>query len=419
VARSARWNHVRNGRGRRGCKFDLRRLAALVNPIPEPTRWPIVALIVLGAIAAWSTPFIKSVPLDYHAWLLPWYEHIVSSGPVGAFSHPFGNYTPPYLYLLSAVSILGLPPFFTIKTLSALGAFWLAFAIYRLLSAVEAPRPVEAAAWSLFLPSIVFNVPIMMQADAFWVAPCVLGVTAAIRRDYWRLGVWASIAFAFKAQSIFLAPFVISAFMRERVPWYYWLTPLCVYVLAMLPAWLAGWPAWDLLTVYIRQAQWQEPGMPAHVSNAANIWLLFALTGHRLAEQSFAVGFAAAIIATVAYIPFAKRALPIAAAALSAIMIPWLLPGMHERFFVLAEILTYCLAWQMRQRAAIGVATLTQLALVLLLVAMYLLLIPLFVAAVAIQTAALIILWRINAQMRLPHATGAHFRTSMTPISSA
>jgi Gpi18-like mannosyltransferase len=364
-------------------------------------RWPAVALVCAGIVAVWSVPFATQVPLDYDTWLLPWYRHIVQYGQVHAFSQPFGNYAPPYLYLLSVVSLLGLPAFFAIKSLSAAGALWLAFAIYRLLSTLCAPRPIEGAAWSLMLPSVVLNVPFLMQADTFWAAPCVLAVAACVRRDFWWLGLWASIAFAFKAQAVFLAPFVIAVFIRERVPLHYWLTPIWVCALACAPAWLAGWPAGDLLTVYVRQAQWHQVGMLLNVSSAANPWLLFGLFDHSLAEHAYFIGYLAAAAATLGFVVLVtKRTSPLAAAALSSTMIPWLLPGMHERFFFLAEILIFCMAWQRRDAASIVAALCAQIALIVLLAAMVLLSIPLFFLSVLVETAVLGILLRFNAYDR-------------------
>ena len=68
--------------------------------------------------------------------------------------------------------------------------------------------------------------------------------------------VWCGIAFSIKAQAIFLAPFAIAFLISRRTPLRYWLIPPSVYAAMMAPAWAAGWPAADLATVYLRQAQY-------------------------------------------------------------------------------------------------------------------------------------------------------------------
>src|SRR5438874_1293354 len=121
-------------------------------------RWPVVCILVVGAVAAWLPPFVAVVPRDYIDFLRPWYEHILSGG-IGAFDHPFSNYTPPYLYLLAASTLLHLPPLIAIKLLSTAGAAWTVYAAYRLLTIVKAPHPLEGSLAVLLLPTMTLNVP--------------------------------------------------------------------------------------------------------------------------------------------------------------------------------------------------------------------------------------------------------------------
>ena len=319
-----------------------------------------VGIILIGAAAAWAVPFFMFTPGDFIGFLGPWYRHILSAGPVAAFSQPFGNYAPPYLYLLAALGVLDgfVRPIIAIKLLSTAGAIWLAYSIFNLLRACGADAPLEAAAWSFVLPTVVLNVPLLAQADTFWVAPCVLAVAASLRGKPVKMALWASVGFAFKAQAVFVAPFVSSMLIRHRAPLWAWFTPAAVYLLAIAPAWAAGWPLDDLLTIYLRQAQWHPPGED-FISTAPNIWMLVKL----FAPRSFiaAVGVVAAFAAAAAYVVWLRKAAAdasslIAAAALSGALLPFLLPGMHERFFALSEVLSFCLAWIDRRRlwAAIG-----------------------------------------------------------------
>jgi hypothetical protein len=288
-------------------------------------------LVVLGAAVAWAAPLALQRTSDYFLFLLPWYEHIIAAGPISAFACPFGNYTPPYYYLLAAVSLLDLPPLIAIKGLSSAGALWLAFAIYRLTGTAE------AGAWSLLLPTVVFNVAFLGQADVFWLAPCVLAVAAAMRGEPITTALWASLGFAFKAQAVFLAPFVALVLIRQRAPAWVWLTPVAVYLLSVLPAWFAGWPMSDLVTIYFRQTQWDV----AYISSAPNLWMLAKLFAPQL--YSIPVGLCISAVAAALYL--GVRDPDVAAAALSAALMPFFLPAMHERFFALFEVLAFCLWW--------------------------------------------------------------------------
>jgi Gpi18-like mannosyltransferase len=323
-------------------------------------RYGLIAAIVISAIALHASfwPFVSH---DLVAWLTPWMNVLIMKGPVGAFSAPFSNYTPPYLYLLSIASMFSnmFAVITLIKTVSVVTAIALAASIYRLLLSLGVQRPLEAAAWSLVLPSVVFNVSLLAQCDPLWVAPCIMATAAANRGRNIEMLIWTGIAFAIKAQAAFFAPFVFLILLRSRAPFYLWLIPPGIYVLAMTPAWLAGWPALDLATVYLRQAQWN----PSFMGNAANPWS-FVNFFYPTGGWAFAwIGYVAALGSVAIYTrvllsrEFTPR-LMLAAATLSATLVPFLLPKMHERYFLLADILAFVLAMVGRDKRTLEIALL-------------------------------------------------------------
>ncbi|HET7709283.1 MAG TPA: hypothetical protein VFK50_07100 [Sphingomicrobium sp.] len=98
---------------------------------------------------------------------------------------------------------------------------------------------------------------------------------------------------------------------------------------------------------------------------------------------------------------FARRSLDrydlLAAAILSAIMLPFLLPGMHERFFALAEMLAFCLAWLARDRRAIALAVLLQVGAAFSIGGWLLRIEPLAHVAIAmVTTAVMLVLVRVK-----------------------
>ena len=66
-----------------------------------------------------------------------------------------------------------------------------------------------------------------------------------------------------------------------------------------------------------------------------------------------------ALVAAFGRERLAPRQMP-AVAALSAILIPFILPLMHERFMILGDVLTLCYAWTVRTRRSVAVAALMQ-----------------------------------------------------------
>jgi Gpi18-like mannosyltransferase len=333
-----------------------------VNEAAAQPSWPPLWLTALAGVLCMKMlwPFHTH---DMDTYLVPWLEHIVAKGPIGVFAEPFSNYTPPYLYLLAAVSPLAamMSKVTLIKLLSVAGNVWLAFAVHRLVAASGARPDLRLAALLLVLPSMMINAAMFGQCDALWAAACVAALTAAVRRRHAAMLVWCGIAVAIKLQAVFAAPFFIALLIAERAPLRLWLVAPAVFVAAMLPAWIAGWPAADLATIYLRQSAWFE-----ELSlNAPNIWMWVQHLPATAALPMVAIAYGAAGLATSLYLWWlgGRRLDPadmIAAALLASLMLPGLLPKMHERYFFLADILAFALAAVARDRSSFLVCVIVQ-----------------------------------------------------------
>jgi Gpi18-like mannosyltransferase len=314
---------------------------------------PRVGITIALAIAAYGA-FWPAQTFDMQEFLYPWLEHIEAEGPVGAFAHPFSNYTPAYLYLLALASPL-LAIFHKIsiiKGISVLGTLWLAWGANRIFQASGAASGPRAAALILLLPTVLLNAAFLGQCDALWAAPCLLAVACAIERKPAAMLVWCGIAFSIKAQAVFIAPFAIAVLISQRAPLRQWLIPPAVYAAMMAPAWMAGWPAKDLATVYLRQAQYFDDLS----MNAPNVWLIAQQLPGALSLPLSLAAFAAAGAASIAFIARFGRSMRqpeiIEAALLSALILPGLLPRMHDRYFFLADVLALVLALRRRDRSS-------------------------------------------------------------------
>lgn len=309
------------------------------------------AILLIGVAAVYLPLSFFPAP-DVHIFLIPWLRHIEVAGTIGAFAHPFSNYSPPYLYLLSLFSLLGLPDLWTIKLLSIASVGWLAWCVSRLIARMGA-APLRGAALTLLLPTVVLNGPVLGQCDSIWVGCCILAVAEAINDRPNRMALWAGVAFAFKAQAAFIAPFCIGYAIRRRV-WATLAIPPVAYLTAIAPAAIVGWPILDLLTIYIRQPQF------SFIGDAPNLWALPAALGI-VSPSVFLLGYMLGIVAAVIAAIIATRSRNLLLAALfSAIIIPFFLPKMLERFFFLADVLSFTLAYSRRGRANIATAVLVQ-----------------------------------------------------------
>lgn len=305
-------------------------------------------------------------PPDMRIFLEPWMNHILRYGPVGAFAHPFSNYEPAYLYLLALGSLAHdvMATMTIIKILSVAGTVFLAFGLADVLRA--AGMQARAAVLALVLPSVVINDALLGQCDALWAGACIFALAAMIRGDTLRSMIWCGIAISFKALAVFIAPVIIGAMIGRRAPLWQWTVPALVFLATLLPPWLMGWPGYDLLTVYLGQAQLE----PLIAGRLGNPWMIVTMLADDQARHFYIVGIGAAIAASVPIAMLAKRGwkdpqLLILLAALSGTALPFLLPKMLERYYFLGDVLTLALALTLKNRAATFAALAVQMASVL------------------------------------------------------
>lgn len=337
---------------------DCAAAEAAVSP-----RLQVGAMIALAAIG--RTIFWTVRPPDMSIFLEPWLAHIVHYGPVAAFAHPFSNYEPAYLYLLAIGSLAAgaLAPMTIIKILSVCGTLFMTLAFADLLKAMGVAR--RNALLLLVLPSVIFNDALMAQCDALWAGACLFAVAGMVRGRTLAAMIWCGVAFAFKAQAAFIAPVMIGAMIGRRAPWWQWFVPALVFVATLVPAWLMGWPALKLLTVYLDQAAWDRiPG------RLANPWMVGTMFAGHAARNWFALGYAAAAGAALAIAALAARGARnprflILLAALSGTALPFLLPKMLERYYFLGDVMTLALVFSLRSRPAFYAMCAVQIASIL------------------------------------------------------
>lgn len=380
--------------------------------------WPLQLALIASAAFYLHGLFWWTEPQDMRIFLRPWFNHIVHFGPIDAFAHPFGNYAPMYLYLLSALTLFNgsMETMYLVKLLSLAGTAFAALGLGRLVTSSGGER--GYAALLFILPSVVINAALLAQCDALWAGACVFAVAAMIRGATLQSLVWCGVAIGFKLQAVFLAPFIIGALIGRRVPLWHWLVPAAIFLSTLIPAWLAGWPAWKLLMIYPSQPSWVP-----FASRLANPWMFGTVFAQQAAEQLYWIGFVAATLAAIIVAALTSTAVNkpralLALAILSALLMPFLLPKMLERYYFLADLLSLAMAIIYRDRSSVLIAASVQLASFLSLITyMYFFYQPyLALAGTGFSVAA------IAMSYRLALREGAHWpriRLSVAPLRPA
>jgi Gpi18-like mannosyltransferase len=222
-----------------------------------------------------------------------------------------------------------------------------AFLVYRILK-IRHPQGVTAligASSFLLLPTVLLNSTYWGQSDAIFTF-FLLGCIFFLMQDQPLIAmIFWGISFSFKAQAAFLSPLILLLIIRKKIPWYYAGIVPVIYGLLIIPAALSGRPVIELLTIYFGQADtYQMLSM-----SAPNIYLL-------LPNIRYDVGLFIGLIATtliiliwtIVYASKIKEFTPpviLLCALVAVAYMPFFLPKMHDRYFYLADVLSFLVAF--------------------------------------------------------------------------
>jgi Gpi18-like mannosyltransferase len=232
-----------------------------------------------------------------------------------------------------------IPPVMAVKLISLAGdlAMTTAGALLALELTGNRARALLAGAVLFALPTVIANSGAWGQTDAIWTSLSLLAVLSMQRRQAVLAVLCFGLGVAYKPQAVFLGPVLLAFLIRER-KW-----PLLAllprpYLLISLPQLLAG-RSWEgVFGVYLQQFEQRErlsnaapslwawlPNLPGEadalagllLAAAVGVWLTLALRREgRLAGQPLLLG-----------------------AALSCLLLPFLTPKVHDRYFFAGEIM--------------------------------------------------------------------------------
>jgi Gpi18-like mannosyltransferase len=187
------------------------------------------------------------------------------------------------------------------------------------------------------------------QADATYVAPTLGALYFTLRRKPWLACVFFGLALAFKLQAVFVFPVLLVLVLRKRLTWASLLAIPGVYVLLDIPALLVGASPRDVFLVYFNQVAidvnfaFTTPNIYQFIGNPSS-------TGEKLAI----IGTGVLLLAATLLIALRRIDLTdervVLAITVVALVVPFLLPRMRERYFYLAEVLTLVAAFWVPRR---------------------------------------------------------------------
>ena len=355
-------------------------------------RLTLLALLVAAMVIRWQ--FVDFQSNDYRAFLDRWYAYLAENGGFAALrDSSFSNYNTPYLALLAITTYLPLPEIVAIKAISVIFDVALAGFAYKIIGALRPTSrwlPTLAFGAVIMLPTVIMNSSVWAQCDAIYVTFCLGSAYFLIKKRPWLASAFFGIAFAFKLQAIFFLPVLVVVLIINRHRLRTLLAAPVAFLACLTPALIAGRSLLSQLSVYPAQIATPSgavgggrPGGPGggggmprvggggrggggfgvgdavgytHNAPTPYAWLpADASTTWKYAGLALA---AAVALGFGIWLLTRRRRLSgvdiLLVAATATLVIPLLLPEMHERYFFLAEVLTVLAAFVDRRFIAVA-----------------------------------------------------------------
>jgi Gpi18-like mannosyltransferase len=301
---------------------------------------------------------------DYLAFLLPWWNFIDSHGGFAALKYEFSDYNVPYLYVMAALTYVSSAPLLALKAVSVLADVVTAYFAYRLATLAFHNRAAAAAAGVsvLLLPTVIFDSSMWAQCDSLYSAFTLAGFYYVLRDRPWLGMGLVGAGYAFKQQTMFFFPVLLLLILcGQHLKWRHLTAIPAVFVAAAIPAWIAGRPLSSLLMIYVSQTK-TYGGLNYNAPSAYGLVDVNLVSGSARSAGTLLAG--AVVLGITLLLTLAKPritpAFAILAGAFFTLLVPFLLPAMHERYFYLGAVLVTMAAF-LRPRLFLA-ALLVQLA---------------------------------------------------------
>ena len=293
---------------------------------------------------------------DYISFLSVWTQAMGHMTVSQALSTPIGDYNMPYLYLILLISRLPYYDLYCIKLFSVLADLALALAVGRLAALFTKKQSIIllSIAATLFAPTVWLNSAYWGQCDSIYAALALWGLYYGLRKRGILSMVFFALAFSFKLQTIFLLPVLAFLLITEHVSLKSVLAFPVAFLAVILPALLGGRTVADTFSIYIDQTK----AYPYLSLNAPSFWSMIDNSYYSLLSSAPTL---LAILLTLLLLFWYTRKYQVLTPSvilelslILSLMIPWLLPKMHERYFYLAEVLSIVYVAAFPKRLPVG-----------------------------------------------------------------
>lgn len=346
-----------------------------MNAVDSAQRKPVhqsyfyfISALLLAVSLGFRLAAYNIVTSDYTYFVAKWFDDLKSHPGLTAFQTSFSDYSPLYLYFIKLLTFIPVYNLWSEKTLSFVFDLALAYGAYLLVKHTSGKHYLHGQLFFVFavtlsIPTVVVNTSLWGQSDSIYAAGIVFSLYF-ILRDKPLPAVFAfAYAMCIKLQAGFFLPIIVGYYLRNDLKklWQLILIPI-LYVVSIVPAWLGGGSFRDLLFIYSGQAR--EYTELSHSAQSVFAYVMGVPLSPGLYNLLLNLGLALAaflsyrIVVLIASLP-KKKYTPSTVVFISTmcvLLVPYLLPRMHERYFYLADVFSTIYAFYAPRRWYLPVA---------------------------------------------------------------
>ncbi|MCR5670066.1 MAG: hypothetical protein K6G10_03600 [Butyrivibrio sp.] len=258
------------------------------------------------------------------------------------------DYNCMFQYIIVLLHYIGgnVSDMYLVKTVSVVFDILCAVTVMRItynVTGYNVKKSLLAFGAMMFLPTAALNSGAWAQNDSIYASFILLSLLSVIKGKDNRAFIYLAISYSFKQQAIFFMPFIIIMWLKNRVKIRYIFWIPVIYIVAMVPAAVAGREWSSLLGIYKNQM-----GMFSRLSmNYPSIYCIITSdmeVAVRKVLISAGVSCTIAIFGVIAYYVRSKKFEITSEYMITLVMFTILvccfcLPTMHERYAYIPEVL--------------------------------------------------------------------------------
>lgn len=280
---------------------------------------------------------------DFNGCLKGWVATFLTHDRWRALKDNVGNYNVVYQYILILLSYIPAYCLYTIKIVSILFDFITAFGCARCLKVLGADAKKQNLCFTiiLLLPTVWLNSSFWAQCDSIYACFIVWSLYCLLKQKNYYALIFLALAFTFKLQAVFVMPVYFIFFIKKKIKFRELFAFPITYFITCIPAMFFEKSFLDICSIY-----WQQTKeYPYMVMNAPSLLGLFEIIQYNSILEKICIFAVVAVVCCISFKYWRKKEEitqneTVSLFMLFAVIVPFLLPHMHDRYFYIADIIS-------------------------------------------------------------------------------